>query len=43
MKDKLIDDYESACYNYIAEFGRISGFDFEGCIGVINRMCIFVD
>ena len=33
MKSKLRDDYEDACYNYIAEFGQISEFDFGGWIG----------
>ena len=44
MKSKLIDDYEDACYNYIAEFGRISEFDFGGWIGYnVGGVALFGD
>lgn len=44
MKDKLRDDYEDACYNYIAEFGRIFEFDFGGWIGYnVGGVALFGD
>ena len=43
-KDKLRDDYEDACYNYIAEFGQISKFDFGGWIGYnVGGIALFGD
>lgn len=33
MKEKLRTNYENACNNYIAEFERMSEFNFEGWIG----------
>ena len=43
-KDKLRDDYEDACYNYIAEFGQISEFDFGGWIGYnVGGIALFGD
>ena len=44
MKSKLRDDYEDACYNYIAEFGQISEFDFGGWIGYnVGGIALFGD
>ena len=44
MKSNLRDDYEDACYNYIAEFGQISEFDFGGWIGYnVGGIALFGD
>ena len=44
MKSNLRNDYEDACYNYIAEFGQISEFYFGGWIGYnVGGIALFGD